>query len=87
MRRPETLKYLFDIAEACELLDQFLSGKVLADYENSACCGRRSRGSLKSSAKLFGWRFARTPHSSSALPTSAGSSRFETDWSTATPRS
>ena len=33
MRRPETLKYLFDIAEACSLLDQFVSGKVLADYD------------------------------------------------------
>jgi uncharacterized protein with HEPN domain len=36
MRRPETLKYLFDIAEACSLLDQFVSGKVLADYEADA---------------------------------------------------
>jgi len=33
LRRPETLKYLFDIAQACELLDQFISGKTLADYE------------------------------------------------------
>ena len=31
MRRPETLKYLFDIAEACRLLDEFVSGKTLAD--------------------------------------------------------
>jgi uncharacterized protein with HEPN domain len=34
LRRPETLKYLFDIAEACRLLDQFTSGKSLADYES-----------------------------------------------------
>ena len=36
MRRPETLKYLFDIAEACRLLDQFVSGKSLADYQADA---------------------------------------------------
>ena len=36
MRRPETLKYLFDIAEACRLLEQFISGKSLADYEADA---------------------------------------------------
>jgi len=36
LRRPETLKYLFDIQEACPLLDQFTSGKSLADYEADA---------------------------------------------------
>ena len=36
MRRPETLKYLFDVAEACRLLAQFTSGKTLADYESDA---------------------------------------------------
>jgi len=36
LRRRETLKYLFDISEACRLLDQFVSGKSLADYEADA---------------------------------------------------
>lgn len=36
MRRPETLKYLFDIAEACRLLDEFLARKTLADYQADA---------------------------------------------------
>lgn len=36
MTRPETLKYLFDIHEACRLLDEFTSGKSLADYESDA---------------------------------------------------
>lgn len=36
MRRPETLKYLYDIAEACRLLGQFTTGKSLADYEADA---------------------------------------------------
>jgi uncharacterized protein with HEPN domain len=36
LRRPETLKYLFDVAEACRLLDDFTSGKSLADYESDA---------------------------------------------------
>lgn len=36
MRRPDTLKYLFDVAEACRLLAQFTSGKTLADYESDA---------------------------------------------------
>lgn len=36
MRRPETLKYLFDIAAACRLLEQFTSGKTLAHYESDA---------------------------------------------------
>ncbi|MDD5025084.1 MAG: DUF86 domain-containing protein [Methanoregula sp.] len=29
----ETKKYLFDIAEACDLIAQFTSGKTLADYK------------------------------------------------------
>ncbi len=29
----ETKKYLFDIAEACNLIAQFTSGKTLADYK------------------------------------------------------
>ena len=36
MRRPETLKYLFDILQACRLLEQFTSGKSLADFERDA---------------------------------------------------
>jgi uncharacterized protein with HEPN domain len=36
MRRPETLKYLFDIAEACRLLDEFVTGKTFADYQADA---------------------------------------------------
>ena len=36
MRRPETLKYLYDIAEACRLLEEFTVGKSLADYESDA---------------------------------------------------
>ena len=36
MRRPETLKYLFDIQEGCRLLDEFTSGKTLVDYESEA---------------------------------------------------
>ena len=31
MRQPKTLKYLFDIAEGCRLLDQFTAGKALAE--------------------------------------------------------
>jgi len=30
----ETKKYFFDIAEACDLITQFISGKTLADYKN-----------------------------------------------------
>ena len=30
----ETKKYLFDIAEACNLITQFVHGKTLADYQN-----------------------------------------------------
>ena len=30
----ETKKYLFDIAEACDLLTQFTAGKTFADYKN-----------------------------------------------------
>lgn len=30
----ETKKYLFDIAEACDLLSQFTTGKTFADYKN-----------------------------------------------------
>ena len=29
----ETKKYLFDIAEACDLIHAFTSGKTLADYQ------------------------------------------------------
>lgn len=29
----ETKKYLFDIAEACDLIAQFTSGKTLTDYK------------------------------------------------------
>ena len=36
MRRPETLKYLFDILEACRLLDEFVAGKAFADYQADA---------------------------------------------------
>ena len=36
MRRPETLKYLFDILQACRLLEEFTSGKSLADFERDA---------------------------------------------------
>jgi uncharacterized protein with HEPN domain len=36
LRRPETLKYLYDIAEAGRLLGEFTSGKSLADYESNA---------------------------------------------------
>ena len=30
----ETKKYLFDIAEACDLIAQFSAGKTFADYQN-----------------------------------------------------
>jgi uncharacterized protein with HEPN domain len=36
LRQPRTLKYLFDIAEGCRLLDQFTAGKALADYSADA---------------------------------------------------
>jgi len=36
LRRPETLKYLFDILQACRLLEEFTSGKSLADFERDA---------------------------------------------------
>ena len=29
----ETKKYFFDIAEACDLIAQFIAGKTLADYQ------------------------------------------------------
>ena len=29
----ETKKYLFDIAEACDLITGFIRGKTLADYQ------------------------------------------------------
>ena len=32
MRPLEIRKYLFDIAQACELLEQFTAGKTFADY-------------------------------------------------------
>ncbi len=34
MRRPEVLKYLFDISEACRLLRLFTVGKTFQDYES-----------------------------------------------------
>jgi len=30
----ETKKYLFDIAEACTLINQFIRDKTLAEYQN-----------------------------------------------------
>ncbi len=36
LRQPETLKDLFDILEACRLLDEFTSRKTLADYSSQA---------------------------------------------------
>jgi len=33
MLRREIRKYLFDIAQACELLKRFTAGKALADYQ------------------------------------------------------
>ena len=32
----ETKKYFFDIAEACDLIAQFTSGKTLADYKTDS---------------------------------------------------
>ena len=32
MKRPEARKYLFDMAEACGLIETFLSGKSFDDY-------------------------------------------------------
>ena len=34
MKQPEARKYLFDIAEACGLIQTFVSGKSLADYKS-----------------------------------------------------
>ncbi|MEN6442898.1 MAG: HepT-like ribonuclease domain-containing protein [Methanoregula sp.] len=34
MQPHEIKKYFFDIAEACDLIAQFTSGKTLADYQN-----------------------------------------------------
>jgi uncharacterized protein with HEPN domain len=31
----ETKKYLFDIAEACDLIHAFTNGKTLADYQKN----------------------------------------------------
>ena len=36
MRPLEVRKYLFDIAQACEMLAQFCSGKTFADYAGDA---------------------------------------------------
>jgi len=36
MKPPEVRKYLFDIWQACELLDQFSTGKTLKDYHRDA---------------------------------------------------
>jgi len=36
MSAPEVRKFLFDIAQACELLRRFVSGKTLADYRSDA---------------------------------------------------
>jgi len=33
MRPLEVLKYLFDIVEACKMLEQFTAGKVFGDYQ------------------------------------------------------
>ncbi len=33
MQPHETKKYLFDIAEACDLIAQFVKGKTFADYQ------------------------------------------------------
>ena len=30
--QPETLKYLYDVQQACKALTQFIEGKTLADY-------------------------------------------------------
>ena len=34
MRRPEVRKHLFDVAEACALIDRFTAGKTFEDYED-----------------------------------------------------
>lgn len=34
MKPRDVRKYLFDIAEACQLLEQFTAGKTFADYED-----------------------------------------------------
>lgn len=34
--RPESLKYLFDMQEACRLLKQFVAAKTLVDYDLDA---------------------------------------------------
>lgn len=36
MKRPEIRKYLFDVWQACELLDQFSAGKTLSNYQSDA---------------------------------------------------
>ena len=33
MKQPEVRKHLFDIAEACALIDRFTAGKTFEDYE------------------------------------------------------
>jgi uncharacterized protein with HEPN domain len=62
MRRPETLKYLFDIAEACRLLDEFVTGKTFADYQADALLRSAVERQLKSSARRFAWPFETTRH-------------------------
>ena len=34
--RPEVLKLLFDVAEACDLLERFTSGRTFEDYQADA---------------------------------------------------
>ena len=34
--RPEALKYLYDIRQACGLLDEFIQGRTFEDYVNDA---------------------------------------------------
>ena len=33
MKPPEVRKYLFDVAEACDLIAEFVSGKTFSDYQ------------------------------------------------------
>jgi len=52
LKQPEVRKHLFDIAEACALIERFTTGKAFEDYERDPCCAPVSSASSRSWVRL-----------------------------------